>query len=244
MLKESSFVSILIPHKKCDMRFFFFFLESTQETKWWLQNYPVISAHSLSTYVSISLFIYFLSTNIPSLSLFTSYLPSLSPFIYPSLLSFFHLFRFTTVPPFRYSVDANVRPTFLHAWQVPRVNYRPWHQFSESRLFSPFSRPPNDVVRLLPRAESCVTFLRDSRSITEGFCFGLVGAATRDAALLFLGRRGCQDVVWVFFSSFCLFLLFLMCYKTVHYISKQIIFFSDSKLRIYIRLSPYVQFIN
>lgn len=68
-----------------------FFLENTRETKWWLQNYPVISAHSLSTYVSISLFIYFLSTNIPSLSLFTSYLPSLSPFIYPSLLSFFHL---------------------------------------------------------------------------------------------------------------------------------------------------------
>lgn len=90
MLKELSFISILITHKKCDMRFFFF-LESTQETKWWLQNYPVISAHSLSTYVSISLFIYFLSTNIPSLSLFTSYLPSLSPFIYPSLLSFFHL---------------------------------------------------------------------------------------------------------------------------------------------------------
>lgn len=41
--------------------------------------------------MSISLFIYFLSTNIPSLSLFTSYLPSFSPFIYPSLLSFFHL---------------------------------------------------------------------------------------------------------------------------------------------------------
>lgn len=157
------------------------------------------SIYLLSIYqYTFPLSLYFLSTLPFSIHL------SFSPFFLSPL-------RFTTVPPFRYSVDANVRPTFLHAWQVPRVNYRPWHQFSESRLFSPFSRPPNDVVRLLPRAESCVTSLRDSRSITEGFCFGLVGAATRDAALLFLGRRGCQDVVWVFFSSFCLFFALFLC---------------------------------
>lgn len=163
--------------------------------------------------MSLSLFIYFLSTNLPSVDgrlvdiILSLYFLSTLPFSIHLSFSLFFLspLRFTTVPPFRYSVDANVRPTFLHAWQVPRVNYRPWHQFSESRLFSPFSRPPNDVVRLLPRAESCVTSLRDSRSITEGFCFGLVGAATRDAALLFLGRRGCQDVVWVFFSFFVCF---------------------------------------